>query len=236
MFSVSLYLLLHSLYVTLRISGGGSFPKPLSAEEEKKYLTLAENGDETARDILVERNLRLVAHVMKKYYTASKDHEDLISIGTIGLIKAVNTFDSSKKIKLATYAGRCIENEILMYFRTQRKVAGEIMMFDTIESDGDGNSLVLGDTLSDESEEILDRLDREEMYHALMRGMDELLDDREKDIITKRYGMDNKKPMTQREIALRCGISRSYVSRIEKKALEKLKKWFDNPSNKRVSY
>jgi RNA polymerase sporulation-specific sigma factor len=208
----------------------------LSAEEEKKYLTLAENGDETARDILVERNLRLVAHVMKKYYTASKDHEDLISIGTIGLIKAVNTFDSSKKIKLATYAGRCIENEILMYFRTQRKVAGEIMMFDTIESDGDGNSLVLGDTLSDESEEILDRLDREEMYHALMRGMDELLDDREKDIITKRYGMDNKKPMTQREIALRCGISRSYVSRIEKKALEKLKKWFDNPSNKRVSY
>lgn len=228
MLSVTLYLLLHSLYVTLRVSGGGSFPKPLSAAEERKYVELASAGDNEAKKVLIERNLRLVAHVIKKYYTATRDQEDLISIGTIGLIKAVNTFDAEKKIRLATYAGRCIENEILMHFRSQRKTAGEVMMFDTLENDGEGNALTLGDTLSDESEEILDRLDREEMYTALAAGMEKLLDEREREIITRRYGLDNKKPMTQREIAASSGISRSYVSRIEKKALEKLKKCFED--------
>lgn len=222
MISMTLYLLLHGLYMTLRISGGGSFPRPLSAEEEEKYIRLAVGGDQKAREILIERNLRLVAHVIKKYYTASRDQEDLISIGTIGLIKAVNTFDLSKKIRLATYAGRCIENEVLMYFRSQKKSSGELLMSDALESDTDGNVLVLGDTLSDNGEEILDRLDRDEMSAALLGSIRRCLDEREKEIIMMRYGLDNKAPLTQREIAVKCGISRSYVSRIEKKALKKL--------------
>ena len=160
--------LLHGVYMMLRVSGGGSFPRPLSEEEEDKYIRLAAQGDKKARDILIERNLRLVAHVIKKYYTAAKEQEDLISIGTIGLIKAVNTFDSSKKIRLATYAGRCIENEVLMYFRSQKKSSGELLMSEALESDGDGNVLVLGDTLSDDGKEILDKLDREEMSQTLM--------------------------------------------------------------------
>ncbi len=212
MISMTLYLLLHGLYMTLRISGGGSFPRPLSAEEEEKYIRLAVGGDQKAREILIERNLRLVAHVIKKYYTASRDQEDLISIGTIGLIKAVNTFDLSKKIRLATYAGRCIENEVLMYFRSQKKSSGELLMSDALESDTDGNVLVLGDTLSDNGEEILDRLDRDEMSAALLASIRRCLDEREKEIIMMRYGLNNQAPLTQREIAAKCGISRSYVS------------------------
>lgn len=219
---VSLFFLLQGLLLALRVSGGGSFPKPLSPEEEKKYIQLAAEGDKEARDILIERNLRLVVHVIKKYYTHAKDQEDLISIGTIGLIKAVNTFDSTKNIKLATYAGRCIENEVLMHFRNQKKTAGELLMSDALDSDGEGNVLMLGDTLSDGGEEILDRLDREEMGEILMESMERCLDKREQRILTLRYGLKNCTPLTQREIALRCNISRSYVSRIEKKALKKL--------------
>jgi RNA polymerase sporulation-specific sigma factor len=222
MLSVTLYLLLRGLYMMLRVSGSGSFPRPLSAEEEAKYIELAVSGDKKARDILIERNLRLVAHVIKKYYTAAKDQEDLISIGTIGLIKAVNTFDNSKKIRLATYAGRCIENEVLMYFRSQKKLAGELLMSEALESDGDGNVLVLGDTLSDNGEEILDKINRDEMSSALLESIDRCLDKREREIIILRYGLNNQAPLTQREIAAKCGISRSYVSRIEKKALKKL--------------
>jgi len=222
MLSISLYLLLHGLYMMLRVSGGGSFPRPLSAEEEAKYIELAISGDRKAKEVLIERNLRLVAHVIKKYYTNAKDQEDLISIGTIGLIKAVNTFDKSKKIRLATYAGRCIENEVLMYFRSQKKSSGELLMSEALESDGDGNVLVLGDTLSDNGEEILDRLNRDEMSAALLESIDRCLDDREKEIIILRYGLNNQAPLTQREIAAKCKISRSYVSRIEKKALKKL--------------
>ena len=227
MLPLTIYLLLHGIHMMLRVSGGGSFPRPLSEEEEEKYIELAVKGDKKARDILIERNLRLVAHVIKKYYTAAKEQEDLISIGTIGLIKAVNTFDSSKKIRLATYAGKCIENEVLMYFRSQKKSSGEMLMSEALESDGDGNVLVLGDTLSDDGEEILDQLDREEMSQTLMKYINRCLDDREREIVILRYGLNNQPPMTQREIAARCNISRSYVSRIEKKALEKLRKEFE---------
>ncbi len=222
MVSLSLYLMLQGLFLALRVSGGGSFPKPLTPEEEEKYIKLAAAGDKAAKDVLIERNLRLVAHVIKKYYTHARDQEDLISIGTIGLIKAVNTFDFTKKIRLATYAGRCIENEVLMHFRNQKKSAGELFMGDALDSDGEGNVLMLGDTLSDNGEEILDSIDREEMSQTLLCSMNKCLDDREKEIITLRYGLQNDIPLTQREIALRCNISRSYVSRIEKKALKKL--------------
>lgn len=222
MFSVSLFLLLQALFLTLRVSGGGSFPKPLSPEEEEKYIALAAQGDAKAKEMLIVRNLRLVAHVVKKYYTATRDQEDLISIGTIGLIKAVNTFDHTKKIRLATYAGRCIENEVLMYFRNQKKSAGEVLMNDALDTDGDGNLLVIGDTLSDDGDEILDQIDRDEMSGVLLESMGRCLDQREKEIITLRYGLQNQSPLTQREIASRCNISRSYVSRIEKRALKKL--------------
>ena len=214
MLPMAFYLLLNSLYVALRVSSGGSFPKTLSPQEEKEYIERAYQGDDEAKNILIERNLRLVAHVMKKYFISAKDQEDLISIGTIGLIKAVNSFDPTKNIKLATYAGRCIENEILMYFRGQKKIAGEIMMFDNLENDGESNSLVLGDTLSDEDEEILDRLDREERCGILLEVMESKLSKREKEIIVQRYGIDTDRPLTQREIASKSGISRSYVSRI----------------------
>ena len=211
MISLTLYLLLHGMYMSLRVSGGGSFPKPLTAAEEEKYLKLAAEGDSNAKNILIERNLRLVAHVIKKYYTAAKDQEDLISIGTIGLIKAVNTFNSEKKIRLATYAGRCIENEILMYFRSQKKSAGELFLSDALESDGDGSTLELGDTLCDDSAEVFEQIDKDELRQTLIRSIDLLLEDREREIIYLRYGLDGSRSMTQREIAGKFGISRSYV-------------------------
>lgn len=223
MLSVSLYLLLHGLLATLRINGGGSFPRPLSAAEERDCIERAANGDESARAELIERNLRLVAHVIKKYYVSPNEQDDLISIGTIGLIKAINTFDGSKKIRLATYAGRCIENEILMYFRSQKRSAGELLFSDELESDGEGGALVLGDTICDDSEEVLDRIGGEEMREALLQSIATELEPREKDIIAMRYGIGGAEPKTQREIAAERGISRSYVSRIEKKALEKLR-------------
>ena len=211
MISLTLYLLLHGMYMSLRVSGGGSFPKPLTAAEEEKYLKLAAEGDSNAKNILIERNLRLVAHVIKKYYTAAKDQEDIISIGTIGLIKAVNTFNSEKKIRLATYAGRCIENEILMYFRSQKKSAGELFLSDALESDGDGSTLELGDTLCDDSAEVFEQIDKDELRQTLIRSIDLLLEDREREIIYLRYGLDGSRSMTQREIAGKFGISRSYV-------------------------
>ncbi|MDL2273209.1 RNA polymerase sporulation sigma factor SigK [Oscillospiraceae bacterium OttesenSCG-928-G22] len=222
MIPLSLYLLLHGLYITLRVSGGGSFPKPLDAKEEREYLLLAAAGDMEARNILIERNLRLVAHVIKKYYTQASDQDDLISIGTIGLIKAVSTFDPTKKTRLATYAGRCIENEILMHFRSKKKTAGEVSLSDSIDSDKDGNTLLIGDTLCDDGEEALEKINYEEMQRILHRCVAECLDERERMVITLRYGLNQAPPLTQREIAEQCGISRSYVSRIEKKALKKL--------------
>ena len=222
MFSAALLLLANSLLLTLRLSGGGSFPRPLRPEEERRCLELAAQGDLTARNTLIERNLRLVAHVVKKYYTQSADQEDLISIGTIGLIKAVSSFDGSKGIRLATYAARCIENEILMYFRAQKKLQGEVSLSDPINTDKEGNALELIDIVGTE-DTMLEDLHQQESARKLRRLVGEVLTAREAEIIRLRYGLGGTVPLTQREIASAFGISRSYVSRIEKRALGKLK-------------
>ena len=216
-------LMLNNLFFTLRLSGGvtGSFPRPLKAEEERRYLELAAQGDLEARNKLIEHNLRLVAHIIKKYYTPNGDQDDLISIGTIGLIKGISTFKPDKKVRLATYDSRCIENEILMHFRAQRKNQGELSLSDSIDGDGDGNSLSLMDTISVD-DNMLEELDARDACVKVRRCVRDCLEPRESMIITLRYGLSGKRPMTQREIAEQCGISRSYISRIEKKALKKL--------------
>ena len=225
MISAALLLLLsNSLFFSLRLSGNpGSFPKPLSAEKEKAYLEQWAQGDLQARNALVEHNLRLVAHIIKKYYTQADNQDDLISIGTIGLIKAVNTFRADKNIRLATYASRCIENEILMYFRSQRKLQGEISLSDTIETDGSGDSLYLLDVVGTDDTMLSDLQDKEDRI-LIRRLVRECLTEREADVIRRRYGLEGFAPQTQRQVADLYGISRSYVSRIEKKALEKLEK------------
>lgn len=222
MLSATLLLFANTLLFSLRLSGGGSFPKPLSAQEERMYLERYAQGDQEARNILIERNLRLVAHIIKKYYTQSADQEDLISIGTIGLIKGISTFDVSKGARLATYAARCIENEILMYFRSQKKLQGEISLSDSIESDKEGNAIQLMDVVGVEDTMLEDLHDRDNALrlHALLG---QCLNAREAEIIRLRYGLGGTVPLTQREIATSFGISRSYVSRIEKRALEKLR-------------
>ena len=222
MLSAAVWLMLSSMLCSLRVAGGGnSFPKPLSAEEERHYLALSAQGDLAARNVLVERNLRLVAHIMKKYYTQTADQEDLISIGTIGLIKGISTFDAGKGARLATYAARCVENEILMFFRSNRKSASDVSLSEMIETGKDGNALSLMDVLCSD-EDLFERMSDQEIYRKLYRKIDECLTPRERNIITLRYGIGNRKPLTQRQIAEQCGISRSYVSRIEKKALQKL--------------
>ena len=225
MISAALLLLLsNSLFFSLHLAGNpGSFPKPLSPEEEKACLERWAGGDLEARNALVEHNLRLVAHIIKKYYTQSDNQDDLISIGTIGLIKAVNTFRADKNIRLATYASRCIENEILMYFRSQRKLQGEVSLSDTIETDGSGDSLYLLDVVGTEDTMFSDLQDQEDRV-LIRRLVRECLTEREADVIRRRYGLDGIAPHTQRQVADLYGISRSYVSRIEKKALEKLEK------------
>lgn len=210
MLSAAVWLMLSSMLTSLRISGGGSFPKPLTAEEERIYLKRSAEGDLEARNILIERNLRLVAHIMKKYYSQSADQEDLISIGTIGLIKGINTYRPDKGVRLATYASKCAENEILMYFRSTRKNAAETLLSDALDTDGDGNSLSLLDILS-EDEDMDARLQSDEMCQALRRCIGEVLDAREREIIRLRYAIGGGEPLTQRETAQRCGISRSYV-------------------------
>lgn len=219
---LSLLLLQQSLFLTLHLSQPvSSFPKPLSAEEERDCLARWAQGDLSARNTLVEHNLRLVAHIIKKYYTKADQQEDLISIGTIGLIKAVNTFKSDKGIRLATYASRCIENEILMYFRLCRKMQSEVSLNETIETDSDGGDLYLSDVVGQSDTLLEDLQDREErlLVHQLVA---QCLTEREADIIRRRYGLDGRVPQTQRQVAAAYCISRSYVSRIEKKALEKL--------------
>ncbi len=224
MLGAAVWLMLSSILYSLRLSNGtGSFPKPLSAKEEQHYLSLAAQGDLDARNILIERNLRLVAHIMKKYYTQTSDQEDLISIGTIGLIKGISTFDSSKGARLATYAARCVENEILMYFRSQKKSASDVSLSDYIETGKDGTALSLMDVICSD-DDLFEQLSDKEIYAKLYEMIDSHLDPREKKIIIMRYGIGNQKPLTQREIAQQCGISRSYVSRIEKKALQKLER------------
>ena len=222
MLSAALLLICQSLFWQLHLAGSsGSFPKPLTAEEEQAYLERCAQGDLDARNVLVERNLRLVAHIIKKYYTQTEEQEDLISIGTIGLIKAVNTFKPDRGIRLATYASRCIENEILMYFRARRKLQGEVSLSDAIETDGDGGDLSIGDVVG-RNDTLLEDLQDKDDRALLRRLVAERLTEREAYIIRRRYGLEGHPPQTQRQVATAYNISRSYVSRIEKKALGKL--------------
>ncbi len=218
----AVWLMLSGLLYSLQLSTG-SFPRPLTAQEEKHYLELSANGDLEARNVLIERNLRLVAHIMKKYYTQVSDQEDLISIGTIGLIKGITTFDVSKGARLATYAARCVENEILMYFRSQRKSAQDVSLSDYIETGTDGAALSLMDVVSEDAD-LLETISAQERIVEVRRAVDGCLTEQEKQIIVLRYGLGGGKPHRQREVAARTGISRSYVSRIEKRALQKLRK------------
>ncbi len=199
-----------------------TFQQPLTAEEEAYYLQLSRQGDLNARNLLVERNLRLVAHIVKKYYSHERDIEDLISTGTIGLIKAINTFDASKGSKLGTYASRCIENELLMLFRQERKSSREVSLYEPIGSDKEGNEINLMDIMDGNSEDVLEQLVTENHIQVIYSVLDSALTPREKEVICKRYGLFGQSPVTQRDIAARMNISRSYVSRIEKRALEKL--------------
>ena len=217
----AVWLMLSGLMYSLQLSTG-SFPKPLTQEEERHYLTLSAQGDLEARNILIERNLRLVAHIMKKYYAQTADQEDLISIGTIGLIKGITTFDPSKGARLATYAARCVENEILMYFRSQKKSSQDVSLSDYIETGTDGAALALMDVVSDE-EDLLEQVSKREALRKLCVAVDEVLTDQERQVVVARYGLGGGAPMRQREVAKLTGISRSYVSRIEKKAMQKLK-------------
>ena len=228
---IALLLTANTLLYSLRLTTPcGSFPKPLSAQEEAYYLQRWAEGDMEARNILVERNLRLVAHILKKYYASASDQDDLISIGTIGLIKAISTFDGSKGARLATYAGRCIQNEILMYFRSQRKSAGDISLSDAIETGQDGSSLSVMDVLSSE-EDLFQQTHIRSQTQKLTRLLPSTLTPREQQIITWRYGLGGMEPLPQRQVAKQLGISRSYVSRIEKKALQKLKDAMESAEN-----
>lgn len=218
----SVWLLLSSLFYSLQLHSG-SFPKPLSAEEERHYLELSAQGDLEARNILVERNLRLVAHVMKKYYAQTADQEDLISIGTIGLIKGITTFDASKGARLATYAARCVENEILMYFRSTRKSAQDVSLSDYIETGTDGAPLELMDVICEDCD-LLEQVSDREAVFRLRQAMGRCLTEQERTVVILRYGLGGRAPLRQRQVAERLGISRSYISRIEKRALQKLRK------------
>lgn len=223
MLSAAVILLLGSMLCALRLDQPGSFPKPLSAKEERVYLERAAQGDLNARNILIERNLRLVAHIMKKYYSQSADQEDLLSIGTIGLIKGIETFDLTKGARLATYAARCVENEILMYFRSQKKSAGDVSLSDYIETGKDGTSLSVLDVVASD-EDLFEDLSRREEAGKLHAAIEKCLTAREKAVVQLRYGLNGAAPYRQQDVAAKLGISRSYVSRIEKRALEKLRK------------
>lgn len=226
MLSASLMLLFSNTILALHLGNGsaGSFPRPLKDEEEKQFIDdWITKGNTEARNKLIEHNLRLVAHIIKKYYAHGADTDELISIGTIGLIKGVSSYKPDKKVKLTTYCSRCIENEVLMHFRSLKKSAGELSLSDTIDSDGDGNGLSLMDVLSSE-DDMFENLSASETGKRLAEYINTILDERESQIIKLRYGFFGCEPRTQREVALICGISRSYVSRIEKKAIEKLRK------------
>ena len=217
----AVWLMLSTLLYSLQLNTG-SFPKPLTPEEERHYLALAQQGDLDARNVLIERNLRLVAHIMKKYYAQTADQEDLISIGAIGLIKGITTFDPSKGARLATYAARCVENEILMYFRSQKKSAQDVSLSDYIETGVDGAPLALMDVVAEDGD-LLEQVCSREQAQQLRRAVESCLTEQEKQVIVLRYGLDGQTPRRQREVAQLTGISRSYVSRIEKRALGKLR-------------
>ncbi|MBQ7384933.1 MAG: RNA polymerase sporulation sigma factor SigK [Ruminococcus sp.] len=210
----------------LHICRGNSFPKPLSEEKEQEYITLSKQGNLEARNKLVEHNLRLVAHIIKKYYAKESEHDDLVSIGTIGLIKAINTYNPEKSIKLSSYASRCIENEILMHFRNGKKSAQDMSLSDSIDTDKDGNPLMLMDVLAVD-DDFTEDLEEQVNLSKLKSYINEVLNEREKKIIVLRYGLNGNKPLTQREVADMLNISRSYISRIEKRALYLLRKRYD---------
>lgn len=206
------------------IQSSNLFPEPLSSEEEKIYLEKLKNGDETARNILIERNLRLVAHVAKKYSSSNVDQDDLISIGSIGLIKGINSFDMEKNFKLATYIAKCIENEILMYLRSNKKRMGDVYLNEPIGIDKDDNEVTLQEVIENNERNVEDEVDLKLKIKKLYEKMKKILKDREKIIIELRFGLNGDKPKTQKEIANMMNISRSYVSRIESKAILKLAK------------
>ena len=214
------------LFFFLHITSAGSFPKALTAAEEKKYLEQMAAGDHHARQKLIEHNLRLVAHIAKKYYADENDRDDLVSIGTVGLIKAVDSFDPTKGIRLSSYASRCIENEILMFFRSAKKTAQDVSLNDPIDTDKYGNTLKLLDTIATD-DHILEDIDLRMKVRQLYDAVKTRLSPREREIILLRYGLTGQRPLVQREVAKKLNISRSYVSRLEKKALQKLRKAFD---------
>jgi len=218
------------LFFILHVSNPGSFPKPLSAKEERRYLELMAQGDGTAKEKLIEHNLRLVSHISKKYHNSGADPDDLISIGTIGLIKGISTFRPAKGTRLATYAAKCIDNEILMYFRSMKKRERDVYIDDPLDTDREGNVLTLSDILSEDID-VVDRIDLSIKNERLKKYIYEGLNERERQIILQRYGLYGHTELTQNEIAQNLGISRSYVSRIEKKALETLRELYDGRKN-----
>ena len=222
MIALSSLLFRDAFFWMLRVSPlSGSFPRPLTAEQEQQALLAMRAGDLSARNKLIEHNLRLVAHIVKKYYASREDQDDLVSIGTIGLIKAVSTFQPGKNARLATYACRCIENELLMYFRSTKKSSQDISLSEPIDNDSDGNAISLLDVISSEDHR-LEAVELSDQQQQLYGYLETELDDREREVLLLRYGLLDGNPMPQREVADHCGISRSNVSRIEKKALQKL--------------
>ncbi len=223
MFGVFDTLIESFIFLISFVSGANSFPKPLSAKDERFYIEKMEQGDIEAKNKLIEHNLRLVAHIAKKYSGNVRDSEDLISLGTIGLIKGINSFDSSKGTRLATYAARCIENEILMLIRSNKKSQGDVSLNDPIGTDKEGNQIHLMDIIGTDEEDVIKEIDSRAKIKKLYSNIATLLDDREREIIKMRYGLADGNEMTQAEVAAILGISRSYVSRIEKKAISKLR-------------
>ena len=211
--------------VILRVSVTNSFPPPLPTSTEKEYFIKARKGDKKARELLIEHNLRLVAHIVKKYYSTAKNPDDLVSIGTVGLIKAIDSYDIKNGTKFATYASKCLQNEILMFFRSQKKHACEVSINETIDSDKDGNPLTYSDVIATE-DTIAEDIELKIYSKRAVEILKRVLNRREKQIIVLRYGLNNQKPVTQREIADMLNISRSYVSRIEKSAIEKIRAEF----------
>ncbi len=218
------------LFLALHFEKAGAFPPPLKPEDEKKYLFQMKNGDSNAKEIVIKHNLRLVTHIMKKYYINESENEELISVGTIGLIKAVNSYNIEKGVRFATYASRCIENEILMYFRNKKKSVLDISLDEPIETDAEGNPLTLMDIIAVE-DTVADDFVRKNNIDILRKLVNGMKNKREKDIITMRYGLDGNEPLTQNEIAEIYGISRSYVSRLETKIIKNLRKHFDINDN-----